>query len=139
MTTGALGGYEAGSFASKELFLPEPKQSEVIHQIHAAWEQAQRQLADLRAQVEHTTELAQLKVQANFLERDLDRALRDFGQAVWAQVQKGKLVLPGTLTAAQRAMQEAQKKVDKQNADIADLLNEGQEAASRLKGKAKRR
>ncbi|MFZ5471922.1 MAG: hypothetical protein ACOZIN_21030 [Myxococcota bacterium] len=111
----------------------------MIHQIHAAWEQAQRQLADLRAQVEHTTELAQLKVQANFLERDLDRALRDFGQAVWAQVQKGKLVLPGTLTAAQRAMQEAQKKVDKQNADIADLLNEGQEAASRLKGKAKRR
>lgn len=85
--------------------------------------------------MERTTELAKAKVQAGFLERDRDRALRDFGEAVWGQIQKGKLALPAALSSALRAMQEAQRKVDAHDAEISDLLREGEEAASRLRSK----
>ncbi len=122
----------------------EPKQTDVLRQIGQAWEHAQEQLADLRDQVQRTTELAMAKTQSNFLERDKDRALRNLGEAVWNQVQKGKLALPTAMKEVVKAMEEVQRKIDAEQRDIAELLREGEEAVSRrskslVAGKHKKR
>src|SRR5258708_34857769 len=92
----------------------DPKQ-ETLRQIQQAWDSAQAQLAELRDPVETTTRLAQAKVTQNFLERDLDRAYRDLGEAVWAQVSKGRPQLPPTLATVMEALSEARKKIHDQN------------------------
>ena len=112
-------------------------QTELLKQISQSWEQAQRQLADLRTQVEQTTALAQAKVQLNFLERDLDRAYRDLGEAVWSQVQMGRMKLSPSLAHVQKALEQVQARIEEQNAGLRDLLAEGNEAAGRLKTKSK--
>jgi hypothetical protein len=108
-------------------------QSETLKQIQAAWEAAQNQVMDLRAQVEHMVSLAQAKVQQNLIERDLDRAFRDLGEAVWAQVSKGKLQLPTSFNSVMKALEAVTQKIQEQNASINDLLAEGNEIANRLK------
>lgn len=110
-----------------------PPNTEALKQISEAWEQAKSQLTALRDQVEKAGELANLKLQSAVLERDEDKAFRDFGQAVWAQVQKGGLKLPPSLAQAAKAMQELQKKRDAHSKEINDLLEEGREAADRMK------
>ena len=122
----------------------ELKQTEVIRQIGQAWDNAQEQLAELREQVKRTTELAMAKTQSNFLERDKDKALRNLGEAVWTQVQKGRLSLPASLKDVVKAMEEVQKKIDAEQREIVDLIREGEEAAARrakaaLAAKAKKR
>ena len=107
------------------------KPSDPLKQIGEAWEHAQEQLSDLREQVKRTTELAMAKTQSNFLERDRDRALRNLGEAVWVQVQKGKLALPAALRDVTKAMEDVQKKIAVEQAEIADLLKEGEEAVAR--------
>jgi hypothetical protein len=114
--------------------MADPRQ-ETLKQIQQAWDAAQAQLDELRAQVEKTTELAQAKVKSNFLERDLDNAYRDLGEAVWAQVSKGKLQLPTSMGSILKALETVTKKIQEQNASINELLSEGAEVASRLKGK----
>ena len=109
--------------------------TETLKQIQDAWDIAQAQLSELRDQVEKTAALAHAKVSSNFLERDLDRAYRDLGEAVWAQVSKGRLQLPTTLSTVLKALEVVTKKIQEQNASINDLLSEGAEVASRLKGK----
>src|SRR3954464_14779644 len=111
---------------------PNP-QTETLKQIQAAWEAAQGQVADLRAQVEHMANLAQAKVAQNTYERDLDRAFRDLGEAVWAQISKGKLQLPPAMTAVMKSLEAVTRKIQEQNASINDLLAEGNEIALRLK------
>jgi len=59
----------------------DPRQTETLKQIQAAWEAAQAQVTDLRAQVEHLSAIAQAKVTQNLTERELDRAFRDLGEA----------------------------------------------------------
>lgn len=113
--------------------MADPKQQQTVQQIAEAWEQAKAQLAALRAQVEKAGELANLKLHSAILEREEDKAYRDFGQAVWSQVQKGGLKLPPTLSNAIKAMQEVQKKKDAQAREIEDVLREGEEVADRLK------
>jgi hypothetical protein len=114
--------------------MPDPR-TETMKQIQEAWNNAQDQLSQLRDQVEMTTKLAQAKVTSNFLERDLDRAYRDLGEAVWAQVSKGKLQLPTALSSVMKALDVVTKKIQEQNASINELLAEGAEVASKLKGK----
>ena len=114
--------------------MADPRQ-ETLKQIQEAWDAAQAQLTELRDQVERTAALAQAKVTQNFLERDLDRAYRDLGEAVWAQVSKGRLQLPSNLGTVLKALEVVTKKIQDQNASINDLLSEGAEVASRLKGK----
>ena len=114
---------------------PNP-QTETLRQIQAAWEAAQGQVTDLRKQVEHMASLAQAKVAQNMLERDLDRAFRDLGEAVWAQVSKGKLQLPSAFSSVMKALETVTKKIQEQNASINDLLAEGNEIANRLKKSA---
>ena len=109
--------------------------TETLKQIQEAWDAAQAQLTELRDQVEMTAKLAQAKVTSNFLERDLDRAYRDLGEAVWAQVSKGKLQLPSNVSPVLKALEQVTRKIQEQNASINDLLSEGAEVASRLKGK----
>ena len=112
--------------------MPNPS-SETLRQIQAAWEAAQGQVVDLRKQVEHMASLAQAKVAQNMLERDLDRAFRNLGEAVWAQVSKGKLQLPSVFTNVMKALEIVTQKIQEQNASINDLLAEGNEIANRLK------
>jgi peptidoglycan hydrolase CwlO-like protein len=114
--------------------MPDVRQ-ETLKQIQEAWDAAQAQLQELRDQVEKTAQLAQAKVTQSFLERDLDRAYRDLGEAVWAQVSKGRLQLPKDLSTVLKALEVVTKKIQEQNASINDLLSEGAEVASRLKPK----
>ncbi len=112
-----------------------PQQNETLKQIQAAWEEAQAQLSVLRAQVEYATSMAQAKVGSNMMDRDLDRAYRDLGEAVWAEVSKGKLQLPQNLTAVRKLLEGVTQKIRNQNNSINDLLAEGAEIAKRLQEK----
>ncbi len=111
---------------------PNP-QADKIREIQAAWEAAQGQVTDLRRQVEHMASLAQAKVSQNMLDRDLDRAFRDLGEAVWAQVSKGKLQLNSSFGQVMKSLETVTQKIQEQNASINDLLAEGNEIANRLK------
>ncbi|MFT3708616.1 MAG: hypothetical protein QM817_13275 [Archangium sp.] len=114
---------------------PQPQQNEAVRQIQEAWNEAQAQLQLLRQQVEHATAMAQAKVGSNMLERDLDRAYRDLGEAVWAEVSKGKLQLPSNLSTVRKLLEGVTQKIRVQNASINDLLAEGAEVAKRLQEK----
>jgi hypothetical protein len=116
----------------------DPKQSEVIKQIQEAWNEAQAQLALLREQVEHAANLAQARVQMNMNQRDLDRAYRDLGEAVWAEVSRGRLQLPPNLSAVKKALEVVTNRIREQNASINDLLAEGADIARRLQEKMAR-
>ena len=107
----------------------------MLRQIQAAWEEAQAQLHVLKSQVEHAAAMAQAKVGSNMLDRDLDRAYRDLGEAVWAEVSKGKLVLPANLTAVRKLLENVTQKIRTQNNSINDLLAEGADIAKRLQEK----
>ncbi len=112
-----------------------PQQQETLKQIQAAWEEAQAQLTVLRAQVEHAAAMAQAKVGSNMLERDLDRAYRELGEGVWAEVSKGKLQLPQNLTNVRKLLDGVTQRIRAQNNSINDLLAEGTEIAKRLQEK----
>jgi uncharacterized protein YoxC len=113
---------------------PNPN-AEVVKQIQAAWDEAQAQLSVLREQVEHMAAMAQAKVQSNVMDRDLDRAYRDLGEAVWAEVSKGKLQLPQNLGTVRKLLESVTQKIRAQNASINDLLAEGADIAKRLQEK----
>ena len=115
--------------------MPEMPQSATLKQIQAAWDKAQAELVDLRGQVEYLAMLAQAKTQKAVLDRDVDRAFRDLGEAVWAQVSKGKLQLPSALQPVMKALESVTNRIQEQNASINDLLAEGAELASKLKGR----
>ena len=106
-----------------------------LRQIQAAWDEAQMQLKVLREQVDHVTALAQAKVASNMLERDMDRAYRDLGEAVWAEVSKGRLQLPNNLSTVRKALEAVTNRIQAQNASINDLLAEGADIARRLQEK----
>jgi hypothetical protein len=108
-------------------------QDEVLKQLGQAWQQAQRQLAEIRTQVEQTAAMATAKVQVNALERELDRAYRNLGEAVWQQVQAGRVRLPKDVEKVQRAVDEVAQRYEEENAGLKHLLEEGTESASRLK------
>lgn len=116
--------------------MSESKQ-DVLRQIQEAWKLAHRQLEELRASVEKTGQMANLKVQAEFLARDLDRAFRDLGAAVWAQSKKGNLDLPSTVKAQVRAVQEAEAQQAASKRSINELLSEGAEVAGKLRAEKK--
>ncbi|MBL8920699.1 MAG: hypothetical protein JNJ54_17680 [Myxococcaceae bacterium] len=116
--------------------MPPPTGNEaVIKQIQAAWDEAQAQLRALREQVEHLNQIAQAKVASNMLERDMDRAYRDLGEAVWAEVSKGRLQLSSNLSSVRKALEAVTNRIQAQNASINDLLAEGAEIARRLQEK----
>lgn len=114
------------------------QQADAVKDIQRAWAEASEQLAMIRAQVEEAGRLAQLKLQSAVLERDRDRAFRDFGEAVWAAVEKGTVKLPASVGTAQKALEGVLQKERAHVSDVAALLKEGEEAAERRKaGKAK--
>ncbi len=114
---------------------PQGQNAEMVKQIQAAWDEAQAQLQVLRQQVEHAAAMAQAKVGSNMLDRDLDRAYRDLGEAVWAEVSKGKLQLPPNLGNVRKLLENVTQKIRVQNASINDLLAEGAEIAKKLQEK----
>lgn len=107
----------------------------MARQIAQAWDMAKSQLQRLREQVEKTAELANLKTKSDALERERDRALRNFGEAIYREVQKGTVRLPQALAGALRTMQEVERKLERQASDISDILAEGAEIADRVKKK----
>ena len=115
--------------------MTDPKQAEVIKQIQQAFQQSQGQLAQLRTAVERTAELARMKSENDFLNREKERAFEALGEAVYRLVQKGKLELPAALAPQVKAVTDAERKVEIQASAIHDLLKEGEETAARLKVK----
>lgn len=113
----------------------QPPNPELMKQISAAWDDARAQLAELKEAVDRNAQMAQLKMESAFLHREKDQALRDFGEAVWGQVMRGKLQLPVQLNQAVRLMIDLEKKIQKQAEEINDILKEGDEAADRLRQK----
>lgn len=109
------------------------QQSETMRQIAQAWEEAKAQFQELRVQVDRAERMARAKAEATFAGRERDQALRDLGEAVLVAVQRGQLSLPSTLTRALRAAGAADEMQKQQAASIADILQEGEEAARRLK------
>lgn len=116
---------------------PPPKDPALMQQIAQAWDEAKAQLSDLREAVEKNAKMAQLKLEASFLNRERDVALRDFGETVWNQVMRGRLQLPPQLTPAVQKMIDVEKRLQKQAAEITDILKEGDEAAERLRQQKK--
>ncbi len=115
--------------------MADPKQNEAMKQIQAAFEESQSQLAALREQVNYLAALAQAKVARNVLERDLDRAYRELGETVWAEVSKGKFALPQNLGSVKKALEQVTSKIQAQNAGINDLLSEGADIAKLIQEK----
>jgi uncharacterized protein (DUF2267 family) len=115
--------------------LADVKQSDVMKQIQQAFQTAQAQLAQLREAVTHTEELARLNSRGNSLQMEKDKALRDLGEAVWRQVQKGKLELPSSLAPVVKAVEAAEQRAAVNASQITDILAEGELVAARLKGK----
>jgi len=114
---------------------PSPKDAVLMQQISQEWDKARDQLTALREAVERNALMAQLKLESAFLNRERDQALRDFGESVWNQVMKGRLQLPPQLGPALQKMIDVEKRLQKQAAEINDILKEGDEAAERLRQK----
>ncbi|MGA9521934.1 MAG: hypothetical protein WBV82_10740 [Myxococcaceae bacterium] len=112
--------------------MAESKQ-EVLRQLSEAWKTAQAQLDQLRSAVERTGDLAQLKLKSEFLHRELDRAYRDLGEVVWAEVKKGSMELPASVTAAATAVEEVERRQAAQASSINDLVGEGVEVVEKSK------
>lgn len=117
--------------------MPAEKQSDLVKQIQIAWDDARDQMEKLKKEVQRAHDMANATLQAKFLNREKDIALRDFGEAVWNQMMKGKLQLPPSLTGAVKAMLEVEKRLQSHTAHINDLLAEGEEAAERMKKNSK--
>lgn len=129
----APGGSITTRHLRKEAALPttDPKQTEMTKHISQAWDLAKSQLQKLRAQVERTAQMAQAKNKVDLIQSERDRALRNLGEAIWREAQRG-LKLPSSANAALRAVQEAERKAQRQASEISDILAEGAEAAERL-------
>ena len=110
-----------------------PTQDEVLKQLGRAWEDAQRQLTQIRSPVEQTAARATAKGPLNALERELDKAYRNLGEAVWQQVQAGRIRLPKDVEKVQRAVDEVARRFEEENAGLKAMLDEGTESAGRLK------
>ena len=113
----------------------DPKQSETLRQIQEAFDSAQSKMSQLRKQVETHSALAQAKTQSDFLQKEKERVLRELGEAVFKQIKKGRLELPTAFAPLLKAIEQVQLKVEAQSREISDLLQEGEEAAQRLKQK----
>ncbi len=110
-------------------------QSDALRELQAAFQDAQSQLAQLRKQVEQHAELARMKTQVDFSKNERERVMRELGEAIFKQVQKGRLELPAGFGNLLKAVEQAQHKAEAQAREISDLLQEGEEAAQRLKQK----
>ncbi len=110
------------------------KQSEVMRQINEAFQAAQERLAQLRQAVDQNTELARANARSTVLKDQKEKALKELGDAVWRQVQKGKLQLPQGFASALKAVEAAEQAAEAHARELTDILREGEEVAERLKG-----
>lgn len=110
--------------------------NEQLRQLTEAWEEAQRQLAELRTQVELTHVLAEAKIRGDMLVDELRISYEKLGQAVFEAVEKGELKISPSLGPVVEALRRvsAEKKAHQQA--ILELLAEGNEVASRIPQKA---
>lgn len=107
--------------------------TETMKQIQQAFEAAQARLSQLREAVERNTELARAHGRATLLKDQKEQALRELGEAVWRQVQKGTLELPPGFGKALKAVRDAEQAAEAHAREITDILREGEEVAERLK------
>lgn len=97
---------------------------EVIRAITLAWEKTQAQFEDLKRAVQKTEQMASLRTQAGSTLRELDRSLRDFGEAVWVAVKEGKVQLPANLEGLRKGVEESAEKKEALRSQIGDILEE---------------
>lgn len=115
----------------------DPKQKELIRKISETFQAAQTRMAELRAAVQRNTDLAQIQSTSAFIQRERDRALRNLGEAVWKEIQEGRLAVPPGVSQAAEALKNVDSKAENHRREIADLLREGEETAARIQGKNK--
>ncbi|MFP2903608.1 hypothetical protein ACLESD_00745 [Pyxidicoccus sp. 3LFB2] len=111
----------------------DPKQSEVVKQINEAFQAAQARLAQLREAVERNTDLARANARSTILKDQKERALKELGEVVWRQVQKGRLELPAGFASVLKAVEAAEQAAEAHVRELTDILREGEEVAERLK------
>ncbi|MCP3142194.1 hypothetical protein [Pyxidicoccus xibeiensis] len=111
----------------------DPKQSEVVKQINEAFQAAQARLAQLREAVERNTDLARANARVTVLKDHKEKALKELGEVVWRQVQKGKLELPAGFASVLKAVEAAEQAAEAHARELTDILREGEEVAERLK------
>ncbi|MFY2561909.1 hypothetical protein ACN469_30215 [Corallococcus terminator] len=109
------------------------KQSDVVKQINEAFEAAQARLAQLREAVERNTDLARANAKATVLKDQKDRALKELGDLVYRQIQKGKLELPAGFASALKGIEAAEQAAEAHARELTDILREGEEVAERLR------
>ncbi|MBJ6765564.1 hypothetical protein KRR26_04150 [Corallococcus sp. M34] len=110
------------------------KQTEIMKQIQEAFQASQARLNQLREAVERNTELARAHGRATLLKDQKEQAYRELGEAVWRQVQKGKLELPAAFARVLKQVEDAEQAAEAHAREITDILREGEEIAERLKG-----
>ncbi|AGC45494.1 MULTISPECIES: hypothetical protein [Myxococcus] len=109
------------------------KQTEVMKQINEAFQSAQARLTQLREAVERNTDLARANAKATVLKDQKDRALKELGELVYRQIQKGKLELPAGFASALKSIEAAEQAAEAHARELTDILREGEEIAERLK------
>ena len=114
-----------------------PPPPDAVRQILEAWGASRAQLRVLREQVEHATALAQARTHSGLAERELDRAYRALGEAVWAEVSRGTLALPEGLGGIGAALAALTRQVQAQGASLRELLAEGEALAGGREEKAR--
>jgi len=113
----------------------DPKQKELIRKISESFQAAQTRMAELRQAVQRNSDLSQIQSTSAFIMRERDRALRNLGEAVWKEVEAGRLALPESLAESLDAVRRVDAKVEGHRKEIADILDEGAQTAERLQGK----
>ncbi|MCP3061736.1 hypothetical protein LXT21_23400 [Myxococcus sp. K38C18041901] len=111
----------------------DPKQSDVVKQINEAFQAAQARLAQLREAVERNSDLARANAKATVLKDQKERALKELGELVYRQIQKGRLELPASFASALKAIEAAEQAAEAHARELTDILREGEEVAERLK------
>lgn len=110
----------------------EQDNQKVVKELSEAWLRAQHQLEELRSKVESMTQLAHARDLGDSLQDDLETAYRNLGQAVFEAVTSGDFSVPSKLHSVVAALVTVQDAIRQHHADVAELLAEGAEAASRL-------
>ncbi len=78
----------------------------------------------LRDRLVHRSQIGKRKLDAAFVRRELDRKLRDLGEAVSALAQAGRMAVPEELAAVMAEVTRLEKDLETMEAEIAVLQKE---------------
>lgn len=113
------------------------KSSELLIEIQKNWEEAQRQLAELRKQVEGRVVFEKLLSEKERAEEKRQEALSDLGWVVYEEIQRGALRPPTHWEGLLERIRGVLKKTQEQRQRLSELLDEGQAMVEQAEGATK--